>query len=329
MVATFAKQNDDPTNSPNFRSEERDDLSPLKSLIADARLLVHGDLALLLLRCLKILSRKLPNRQQFDPMTIRSVVMFLQNPPSIKVAAEAANVLLNVCYEKENVDVVIAQGAVPLLIMAITSSDQDLQANAAGALQSICFQEVGKRLILQHQGIGALVHLLCSQNAKVQTRAVGAMHNLSSEAESIRPICEAGAVPALVALLGPWARGLCLSGFGPTSRNFEVSRCGDDDGVGGLAFQESRGALFDVVSYVYDGLMDLVSPQESRGALFDVVSYVYDGLMDLLSFQESRAREAIVQAEAVPPLTRLLFGADVQSAACSTGALLNVRPPYE
>ncbi len=50
-------------------------------------------------QALKILSRKQPNRERFGPDGLRAVVGALANPLNNRIAAEGANVLLNVCYE--------------------------------------------------------------------------------------------------------------------------------------------------------------------------------------------------------------------------------------
>eukprot|EP00959_Pyramimonas_sp_CCMP1952_P109178 2283336-Pyramimonas_sp.AAC.1 len=51
--------------------------------------------------------------------------------------ARGANVILNACYEKENVDLVLSCGGIKPLVGFLTTEDQELQANAAGAIQSI------------------------------------------------------------------------------------------------------------------------------------------------------------------------------------------------
>ena len=61
-----------------------------------------------------------------------------------KIAGEGANVILNLCYEKENVDLVLLCDGVPPLVRLLSTNDNDLQANAAGAIQSISFQEDGR-----------------------------------------------------------------------------------------------------------------------------------------------------------------------------------------
>ena len=94
-----------------------------------------------LLQALKILSRKRCNRQQFGQDGIAAVLEHLAATSLTKrAAAEAANVILNVCYEKSNVELVLELGGIQKLVKLLADRDPDVQANAAGAIQSICFQ---------------------------------------------------------------------------------------------------------------------------------------------------------------------------------------------
>ena len=94
-----------------------------------------------LLQALKILSRKRCNRQQFGQDGIAAVLEHLAAISLTKrAAAEAANVILNVCYEKSNVELVLELGGIQKLVKLLADRDPDVQANAAGAIQSICFQ---------------------------------------------------------------------------------------------------------------------------------------------------------------------------------------------
>ena len=51
--------------------------------------------------------------------------------------AQGANVILNLCYEKRNVAILLQAGGVAPMVASLQTTDQDLQANAAGAIQSI------------------------------------------------------------------------------------------------------------------------------------------------------------------------------------------------
>ena len=77
------------------------------------------------------------------------------------MAGEGSNVILNVCYEKENVDAILMCGGVePLVRFLGERKDPDLQANAAGAIQSICFQDKGRVSVRDLDGVPAMLRLL-------------------------------------------------------------------------------------------------------------------------------------------------------------------------
>lgn len=97
-------------------------------------------MALLRTQVLKILSRRKDNRVQIGKKGIQTVFRQLSSIVSKPVAAEAANIILNVCYEKASVALVVQCGGVVTLVSCLLDSNADLQANAAGAIQSICFQ---------------------------------------------------------------------------------------------------------------------------------------------------------------------------------------------
>ncbi len=89
---------------------------------------------------LKILSRRKDNRVQIGSKGIQIVFRHLSTIVSKPIAAEAANIILNVCYEGASVGMVMRCGGVVTLVSCLHDSNADLQANAAGAIQSICFQ---------------------------------------------------------------------------------------------------------------------------------------------------------------------------------------------
>ncbi|PNH03586.1 Vacuolar protein 8 [Tetrabaena socialis] len=200
-LKSFVDANDNPSSSANYASTDEDPVHIFLDMLQHSAAQRDPMWLVLLLRALKILSRKQPNRLRFGPAGLRAVITVLANPLNNKVAAEGANVLLNVCYEVANVHALLETPGVQQLLLFLTEEDEEVQANAAGAIQSICFQEAGRRHVLDKGGIGSLVMLLASPNVKVVTRAVGAIHNLSSNADAIREIRKNDGVPTLVSLL--------------------------------------------------------------------------------------------------------------------------------
>lgn len=173
-------------------------------LAEPTKVLLESNRLLPLLTQLKVLSRKQSNRKAVGESCIASLLRHLNSvscTPRIK--AEGANVVLNICYEKENVDTVLRCGAAATLVKhchffttcslsniqwlqvgsaacgnafmtvllmqvgCLGSLDEELQANAAGALQSICFQPEGRRMVRELGAIPPLVDLLSSPSLNV------------------------------------------------------------------------------------------------------------------------------------------------------------------
>ena len=200
-LKSFVDANENPATSPNYSCADEDPLPAFIDMLQQKALHADSNWVLWLLKSLKILSRKQPNRLLFGPEGLQAVLRVLSAPLSTKIAAEGANVLLNICYEVQNVLELLETPGVQQLILFLSEDDEDLQANAAGAIQSICFQEQGRKHVCDKEGIPSLLALLASSNTKVVARAVGAIHNLSSEAAAIRVIRKNEGLPLLVALL--------------------------------------------------------------------------------------------------------------------------------
>lgn len=137
---------------------------------------------------LKIVSRKESARLLVSAPLAAAVVHHLTSPINPRIAAEAANVTLNMCYEKQNVALMVQQKGAHALVPHLASSSSQLQANAAGAIQSICFQKAGRAALRDVELVPKLLSLLGSEHATVKARAIGALHNVSSDAEAIRAI---------------------------------------------------------------------------------------------------------------------------------------------
>jgi len=214
-LQAFVSVNEDAASSPNYQSSEPDDLDIFIALVSLQAVKENAELLLRLLKCMKILTRKYDNRVRLGEHIVEDLVEVLHDRVSIDVAAEASNVVLNICYERENVvRLVHADGVPPLVQFASDNENADLQANAAGAIQSICFQKEGRSFVREQGAIQAILPLLASSNLKVQTRAVGAVHNMSSEPEAIRVIRRLEGIPLLVQLLRAPSAPICGSAAG-------------------------------------------------------------------------------------------------------------------
>ena len=96
--------------SPNYDDESPDDLQPLIRALSDESTEEDELLLLLILKSIKVLSRKYDNRVDFGEGGCVATVRVLERVPERRVAAEACNVVLNVCYEKPNVAMMLAAG---------------------------------------------------------------------------------------------------------------------------------------------------------------------------------------------------------------------------
>ena len=284
---------------------------------------------------LKILSRKQANRKVFGREGVRAVVALLtrcnahvttvaasastaaasdngtasggcegrrhtQILPNASAAAcgEAANIILNICYEKENVEHVLdADGVLQLLVLA-ERDDAELQANAAGAMQSICYQKSGRRKVVSSGGVPRLLTLIEHDDLKVLSRAIGALHNLSSDAEAIKLTRRSGGIEKVIELLT----------FAHRGRDVRA-RKGNRQDVPGTTSTTTTTVDDD------DAPLRNAIASSAAGTLQNLCREVAS--RDIVSGHE----------HAVDMLTEVLFGGDVHAQVCAAGALINVIGP--
>jgi hypothetical protein len=213
-LQAFVDANEEVGSSPNYQNQNGDRLDEVMSLVSKPAVQKNCEVLLRVLKALKILSRKYDNRARLGPHIVGPLVEVLHQRPQALVAGEAANVILNICYERENVTLIMENGGVPPLVALLREPEQELQANAAGAIQSICFQKEGRRFVRELGAVPAVLPLLSSPSLKVRTRAVGAIHNISSEAEAIRVIRRLHGIGPLVDLLRAPSATVCGSAAG-------------------------------------------------------------------------------------------------------------------
>lgn len=94
------------------------DLDEAKEKLAQPTKWLHEQKALLpLLTHLKVLSRKESNRKAIGQRAIGLLLKHLSDPiVGSNIQAEGANVVLNICYERENVSAVLACGGASTLV---------------------------------------------------------------------------------------------------------------------------------------------------------------------------------------------------------------------
>lgn len=223
VLRDFVDANEDARTSPNYRSETRDEMRAVFDLLASPECARDEEVCVYALKFLKIASRKEPNRRAFGRHGVAAVLRPLRDPTSARVAAEASNVILNACYEKENVEHVLECGGAEPLVRLVSHDAEPVRANALGAVQSVCFRKTGRAKVRELGGVAAILEALersvesgnldartgtgthpsAGARTLTLTRAAGAAHNVSGDAESIRLFRAAGrrGVPLLVSLL--------------------------------------------------------------------------------------------------------------------------------
>ena len=201
MFERFVKDNEKPATSPNFNSDAPDRLESLVQAVRQPALLGNEELLLLALKTFKILSRKQENRLKMGESCVQALLASFAKTRNRRVAAEGANVILNICYEKCNVGSVLECGGVAPLVRFLGIDSLTVKANAAGAIQSICFQEEGRVVAREEGAIPPILGLLTCHDAKVQSRAAGAIHNMSSDPASIAQIRKLEGIGLLCDLL--------------------------------------------------------------------------------------------------------------------------------
>jgi|EP00193_Tetraselmis_chui_P005436 hypothetical protein len=214
ILGAFIRANSVPKASENLRNPEADRIETILKLLNEPSLDSDEEVCFMLLQVVKILSRKQVNRARVGQIGIRAVLSHMEAPQSPRVAAEGANVILNICYERDHVISFLRCDGLPPLVRFLSYGDETVKANAAGAIQSICFQDKGRLSVRDQGAVPKLVTLLQSSNTKVVTRAVGALHNLSSDPECIQIIRKREGIPLVVDCLRADSLAVCGSAAG-------------------------------------------------------------------------------------------------------------------
>ena len=128
------------------KQNEADNLKPLLSLIMHD---IPIDIEILAAKVIKILLRKPQNRVTLGRSGVGSIVRALhrQEERLTSSAAEIGNVVLNTCYEGDNIDSFIEENGIPPLLNLLYSNDDKVIASALGAIQGLCFISSGRRAI--------------------------------------------------------------------------------------------------------------------------------------------------------------------------------------
>ncbi|GAB4817590.1 hypothetical protein N2152v2_004636 [Parachlorella kessleri] len=187
-LSSFSAANDNPATSPHLKATTPDKIDGLVQLLARPEIHKDAERCALVLKALKILSRRQDNRQRCGGHTFQTLMPFCSVKLLPAIASEAANAALNLAYEPQNVAHLVRCKGELALLQLLASGQEEVLANAAGAVQTVCYQKEGREAVKRGGGVAVLLKLLQREelDAKVQQRAVGALHNLSSEADAIK-----------------------------------------------------------------------------------------------------------------------------------------------
>mmetsp|Transcript_15305 Transcript_15305/g.38434 ORF Transcript_15305/g.38434 Transcript_15305/m.38434 type:complete len:353 (-) Transcript_15305:54-1112(-) len=214
LAEDFYYLNEDPSTSPNLRIDDVDQYSFLMDCLDDGKTKSNPALSFALFRMLKVLSRKEVNRLAMEDGDMKTIVGYMVKPKTSQIASEVSSVVLNACYEKENVVRFIKCKGVAFLLEFVKDHDDDVAANAAGALQSLSYQEVGRDELRELGTLEILIPALKHTSVKVRTRSVGVIHNMSSDVHSIAILREGDAIKTLVSMLSAPQVHICGSAAG-------------------------------------------------------------------------------------------------------------------
>jgi len=198
FISTFASP------QSNMGSEyEQDDMRPLLTFIRLSTLPVEVEV--LTAKCLKILLRKQLNRTLIGKQGIISIIKTLvrQTENKTSAVAEIGNVVVNTCYNGDNVQLFLDEGGLPPLTKLLQSRDPVVQSSILAALQGICYVPIGRQILLRHdpETIKIITYFLSSHDDYVRARASGAIHNISADSQSIRILRETYCIPTIISLL--------------------------------------------------------------------------------------------------------------------------------
>eukprot|EP00696_Hemimastix_kukwesjijk_P007874 gnl/Hemi2/19978_TR6630_c0_g1_i1.p1 gnl/Hemi2/19978_TR6630_c0_g1~~gnl/Hemi2/19978_TR6630_c0_g1_i1.p1 ORF type:complete len:353 (+),score=71.23 gnl/Hemi2/19978_TR6630_c0_g1_i1:104-1162(+) len=220
LLEQFVIGNRDPATSPHFVSREPDALAPLLALVTDPLVQDHDALFLLSLQALKIISRKGDNRRK---MTAHVGVLagilktFAARPP---VCSEAASVLLNLCYERDNVCAVLNAGVAESLASILggppSPPDDELRVNSAGAIQCITFHKEGRKVLRKQNAVSMLVSLISSScSIRLLEGVLGSLLNMTVDPKCLRVVrMQEGSINSLVLLLDSPHAAICTTAAG-------------------------------------------------------------------------------------------------------------------
>jgi hypothetical protein len=162
---------------------------------------------LVLLTVVKLLLRASGNRTSLGKSGMELMVKIMHQRMGMRksssVIAEICGMILNACYDTENVGHICAtNNGVLMLINCIHHRDDQIVASSLGALQAVCFAPMGRRTLRHNfEILNKLVSHLTHPIEVIRARSLGTIHNLSVDTVAIVPLMNTGCISTLVQIL--------------------------------------------------------------------------------------------------------------------------------
>lgn len=145
-----------------FQSEPDKEPDEMRPLLASISLDMSTDMEMMVAKITKILLRAPTNRRALGRAGLAVLVQWLHRQTHTRTiaAGEIANVILNACYNGENVSIFVEVGGVGPLCILLRSRDVNVVASALGALQGICYVPVGRYAVRQDMEVSWNIFVL-------------------------------------------------------------------------------------------------------------------------------------------------------------------------
>ncbi len=126
-----------------------DEIRHLLSLLRES--FIPPELEIMTAKVVKILVRKSINRLSLGKSGMNCIIKALirQTERRSIATAEIGNVILNTCYNGDNVQLFIDEGGFPYLmkLLRIYHDSTSIQASILGAIQGMCYVRSGRQII--------------------------------------------------------------------------------------------------------------------------------------------------------------------------------------
>lgn len=175
---------------------------------------------LILLTVAKLLLRSHDNRSSLAKPGMELILKILHQRLRLRKAgtiiAETCGIILNACYDTDNVDHLCeTNNGVLMLLNCIHHREEQIVATALGALQAVCFAPMGRRTFRQNlEVLSKLVSQLTHPLPVIRARALGTLHNLSVDTVAIVPLVDTGCVGILVQIIQDSDEEICALALG-------------------------------------------------------------------------------------------------------------------